>query len=160
MTRPGLMVILLCLGLLMGAGKVLPLDHRQTCPFRVDGPEGLRAQRGLKAGTLKVVWDRFGHGDDTRVEVQINDGTRTFTQLAKPDYQWVQFDGLPQDRHLDIKAALVRGPYIISEVSTLQLLTIQTQAGYPPRPTPQPTPTPTPYPPHCFYDAFTNRWYC
>lgn len=145
MTRPGLMVILLCLVLLIGARQVLLLDHHLTCPLPVHGPEGLRAQRGLKAGTLKVVWDRIGHGD-ALVEVQINDGTQTFTKLVKPGYQWIQFDGLPQGRHLDIKAALVRDSYIISTVSTLQLLAIQTKAGYPKPPTSKPQATPIPAP--------------
>ena len=90
--------------------------HYRVCPHPMPGPQELRAERTLKAGELKVSWERVNTSKlgprplfvETFITVIVDDGSTTTVRQARPTTSQILVDGLSRGRDLEITAAITR----------------------------------------------------
>ena len=107
-------------------------DYR-VCPLqqRVGEPEELEARRGLKAGELRVSWNRISTSllDETSITVIVDDGVRSVVRHVPVEATFADLDAVPRGRDLDVAVALTRRGHVISDIGTLKLRYSQTRTG-------------------------------
>ena len=113
-------------------------DYR-VCPLqqRVGEPEELEARRGLKAGELRVGWNRISTTllgpdsllDETSITIIVDDGVRSVVRQVPVEATFADLDAVPRGRDLDVAVALTRRGHVISDVGTLKLRYTQTRTG-------------------------------
>ena len=112
-------------------------DYR-ICPphLRVAGPEDLSAARGLRAGELRVAWNRIASvlHDDPVITVVVDDGTTTIVHHVPVEAISDFFDSVPRGRDLEITVALTRQQHVVSDIIRIRIRATQTRTGDRPRP--------------------------
>ena len=136
--------------------------HYRSCPQhqQVACPQDLQAARGLKAGELRVSWQRVANLQDSpallgepAVTVIVDGGGTAVVGTAPAIATSVLFDTTPRGRDLAIAVALTRQGHVISEVCRIHIRSTQTRTGdRTPYQTsslsaPPPVPTTAPIPP-------------
>jgi hypothetical protein len=110
----------------------------RSCPRhqRLACPQALQAARGLKAGELRVAWQRVANPQDAPdrlgepvVTVIVDGGGEALVGTAPAGATGVRFDTVPRGRDLAIAAALTRQGHVVSEVCRLRLRSTQTRTG-------------------------------
>ena len=99
-------------------------------------PQDLQAARGLKAGELRVSWQRVANLQDSpallgepAVTVIVDGGGTSVVGTASATATSVLFDTVPRGRDLAITVALTRQGNVISEVCRIQIRSTQTRTG-------------------------------
>jgi hypothetical protein len=142
-TRLGCPALFVCIIVLLFGGGVLAEQHafqahHRSCPRhqRVACPQDLQAARGLKAGELRVSWQRVAHPQDApallgeaAVTVIVDGGGAALVGTAPAGATSVRFDTVPRGRDLAIAAAWTRQGHVISEVCRLRIRSTQTRTG-------------------------------
>ena len=138
--------MLLCMAVLVfgvpeavrAGSRGFSVDYRH-CPLHhlVEAPQQLRAARGLKAGELRVAWERvtttmLGPGaqfPETVVTVIVDDGTNPIVRNLPLTTSGVSVDSVPRGRDLEIFVALTRQGHVISKIGRIHLTSKQTRTG-------------------------------
>lgn len=133
---PLAVAVLLAVYVNNGEGQVRAEGHRlfpnhRVCPRLLEGPQHVAAARGPKAGDLQVRWGLV-QPRDVMVSVSVTDGRQVFVEHVRPDRGLAELEGLPRGVDLDIAVALTREGHLVSTISGIRLLAIQTQSRYGP----------------------------
>ena len=120
-----------------------PCDDRyRVCPSLLEAPRELRVARTLKAGELRVSWQRVPTATlgpeplfaETFVTVIVDDGETPIVRQVRPTTTEVLVDGVARGGDLEIAAAVTRHYHLLSEISRLRLRATQTRSWDRPRP--------------------------
>ena len=111
-----MLLLLNAMALNAKAGAESFATHYRVCPHLIPGPQELRVQRTLKAGELKVSWERVDTSllgprslfVETFITVNVDDGSTTAVRQARPTTTHVLVDGLSRGHDLEITAAITR----------------------------------------------------
>lgn len=136
---------LLLLAVLSGASLTSsdPFNDYKDCPShqRVAKPEELRAERGLKAGELRVAWNRMaslspgfgGQPNEVFITVIVEGGGKVVVRQVAYGATFADIDGVPRGVDLEIAAALTRQAQVISDISRTRLMSTRTSTRDRPR---------------------------